>query len=158
MWTKGYKTRYNKMLIAYVKLSRDISKMCHPDTSFLILCFTQSCEAAADNLSDSAADVCTHGRAKSDNKRQPQISRNKSDRGSKRLQNKEDSRRWKQSQQREKRKCWGERERGARRRARRMREGHRRMEHRDISNSSPEEGGDTVLRIAAESCPQWLQH
>lgn len=36
-----------------------------------------------------------------------------------------------------------ERERGARRRGRRMREGHRRMEHRDNSNSPPEEGGDT---------------
>lgn len=50
------------------------------------------------------------------------------------------------------------RERSTRRQDRGMREGHRRMEYRDISNSSPEKEGDTVLRIAVRSCPQWLQH
>lgn len=42
---------------------------------------------------------------------------------------------------------------GEERQGRRMREGHRRMEHRDISNSSPEKGGDTVKNSSGELPP-----
>lgn len=98
------------------------------------------------------------GQGKSDNKRQRQISMNKSDTAE--AKDSAEQRGFKEmeaeSAKRERKEWDGGR--GARRQGRRMWEGHRRMEHTDISNSSPEKGGDTVLRIAVESCPWWLQH